>query len=127
MFEAMQSGAGTMSTTHSHSAESTMDRLASRVAQGGVLTVPEAYRQIAHNIHLLVHVKLVDDTWRGGTRRRFISEIRQLTGAVEGDRPITHLAYQAPTASHPASFFPDAALLDELRQFEGVATTGSRP
>ena len=71
----------TLSTTHSHSAESAMDRLASRVAQGGVLTVPEAYRQIAHNIHLLVHVKLVDDTWRGGQRRRFISEIRQLTGS----------------------------------------------
>ena len=49
MFEAMQAGTGTLSTTHSHSAESTIDRLASRVAQGGVLTVDEAYRQIAHN------------------------------------------------------------------------------
>lgn len=49
MFEAMQAGTGTMSTTHSHSAASTMDRLASRVAQGGVLTIDEAYRQIAHN------------------------------------------------------------------------------
>ena len=127
MFEAMQSGAGTMSTTHSHSAESAMDRLASRVAQGGVLTVPEAYRQIAHNIHLLVHVKLVDDTWRGGQRRRFISEIRQLTGAVEIDRPITHLSYQAGTGNHPGSFFPDAALMNELAEFQGSAATGSRP
>ncbi|GAA3622753.1 CpaF family protein [Microlunatus ginsengisoli] len=50
MFEAMQAGTGTMSTTHSHSAASIMDRLASRVAQGGVLTIDEAYRQIAHNI-----------------------------------------------------------------------------
>ncbi len=37
MFEAMTAGAGTLSTTHSHSAASTIDRLASRVAQGGVL------------------------------------------------------------------------------------------
>ena len=66
MFEAMQAGTGTLSTTHSHSAESTIDRLASRVAQGGVLTIDEAYRQIAHNIHLLVHVRLQDDTWKGG-------------------------------------------------------------
>jgi type IV secretory pathway ATPase VirB11/archaellum biosynthesis ATPase len=83
MFEAMQAGTGTLSTTHSHSAESTMDRLASRVAQGGVLTVEEAYRQIAHNIHLFVYVKLVDETWKGGTRRRYISEIRQVSRAIE--------------------------------------------
>ena len=50
MFEAMQAGAGTLRTTHSHSAASTMDRLASRVAQGGVLSVEEALRQIAHHI-----------------------------------------------------------------------------
>ena len=62
-------GTGTLSTTHSHSAESTMDRLASRVAQGGVLSVEEAYRQIAHNIHLFIYVKLVDETWKGGSRR----------------------------------------------------------
>ena len=53
MFEAMTAGAGTLSTTHSHSAASTMDRLASRVAQGGVLSIEEAYRQIAHHIHLM--------------------------------------------------------------------------
>ena len=117
MFEAMQSGAGTMSTTHSHSAASTMDRLASRVAQGGVLSVNEAYRQIAHNIHFLIHVKLQDDSWRGGVRRRYVSEIRQLTGALEGDRPVTHLTYQAATATRPATFFPDPTLLDELVEF----------
>ena len=50
MFEAMQAGTGTLSTTHSHSAASTIDRLASRVAQGGVLSVEEAYRQIAHKL-----------------------------------------------------------------------------
>ena len=65
MFEAMQAGTGTLSTTHSHSAESTMDRLASRVAQGGVLTIDEAYRQIAHNIHLFIYVRLVDETLEG--------------------------------------------------------------
>ena len=66
MFEAMQAGTGTMSTTHSHSADSTIDRLASRVAQGGVLTIDEAYRQVAHNIALFIYVRLVDETWKGG-------------------------------------------------------------
>lgn len=119
MFEAMQSGAGTLSTTHSHSASSTMDRLASRAAQGGVLTVDEAYRQIAHNIHLFVHVRLVDDTWAGGTRRRMVSEVREVTGALENGRPVTHLTYHAPSGpSMPAVFDPapeSLAVLDRFR------------
>lgn len=118
MFEAMQAGTGTLSTTHSHSAESAMDRLASRVAQGGVLTVEEAYRQIAHNIHLFIYVKLVDETWKGGTRRRYISEIRQVTRAIEHGRPVTHLTYHATgTGSQQAGFFPDADFEAELLPF----------
>lgn len=119
MFEAMQAGAGSLSTTHSHSASSTMDRLASRVAQGGVVSIDEAYRQIAHNIHLLVHVKLVDDTWRGGVRRRHVSEVRLLTGGIEAGRPVTHLLYEAATQNRPAVWHPDATLTDELAEFAG--------
>ncbi|MFZ1409835.1 MAG: CpaF/VirB11 family protein [Micropruina sp.] len=119
MFEAMQAGAGTLSTTHSHSAASTMDRLASRVAQGGVLTVDEAYRQVAHNIHLLIHVQLNDATWRGGRRSRRIGEIRQLTGGMEAGRPITHLVYQAPTEVSPELFHADPEFMTELAAFEG--------
>jgi pilus assembly protein CpaF len=118
MFEAMQAGTGTLSTTHSHSAESTIDRLASRVAQGGVLTVDEAYRQIAHNIHLFIYVRLVDETWRGGTRRRYVSEIRQVTRSIENSRPVTHLTYSASgTGTQSAGFFPDADFEAELLPF----------
>ncbi|MGV8907346.1 MAG: CpaF family protein [Propionicimonas sp.] len=116
MFEAMTSGAGTLSTTHSHSAASTMDRLASRVAQGGVLSIEEAYRQIAHHIHLLIHVRLVDDTWRGGRRTRAVAEIRQLTGGLEVGRPVTHLCYHS-GADEVGRFSPDAVLLSELAPF----------
>ena len=114
MFEAMQAGAGTLSTTHSHSATSTIDRLAARVAQGGVLSVEEAMRQIAHNINRIVHVMLQDDTWRGGVRKRFVSEVRQLTGSVENGRPTTHLIYRA---GPPALFQPEASMMAELAQF----------
>ena len=118
MFEAMQAGTGTLSTTHSHSAGSTIDRLASRVAQGGVLTIDEAYRQIAHNISLFVFVKLVDDTWRGGGRRRYVAEIRQATGALENGRPVTHLTYSASgSRTSPAGFTPDADFEAELLPF----------
>ncbi|HSU36288.1 MAG TPA: CpaF/VirB11 family protein [Propionibacteriaceae bacterium] len=118
MFEAMQAGTGTLSTTHSHSADSTIDRLASRVAQGGVLTVDEAYRQIAHNIHLFIYVRLLDETWKGGGRRRYVSEIRQVTRAIENGRPVTHLTFHATgTPGQPAGFFPDADFEAELLPF----------
>ncbi|MFT3888456.1 MAG: CpaF/VirB11 family protein [Arachnia sp.] len=118
MFEAMQAGAGTLSTTHSHSAASTIDRLAARVAQGRVLSIDDAMRQIAHHIDFVVHVTLQDDAWRGGARRRFVSEVRQLTGAIEADRPSTHLVYRAATATQPELFQPDAAMAAELAPFE---------
>ncbi len=89
-----------------------MDRLASRVAQGGVLGMEEAYRQIAHNIDLLVHVSLVDASWRGGGRTRRVSEVRQLTGAIEGGRPSTHLVYAAGPGG--SWFQPDADFMAEL-------------
>ncbi|MCL2783626.1 MAG: CpaF/VirB11 family protein, partial [Propionibacteriaceae bacterium] len=117
MFEAMQAGAGTMSTTHAHSAASTIDRLASRVAQGGVLGVDEAYRQIAYNLGLIIHVRLVDDTWRGGVRRRFIDEILHVTGGVENGRPVTTRVYQADSQGQSASFVPSADLAEQLRPF----------
>lgn len=120
MFDAMNSGTGAMATTHSHSAASTMDRLASRVAYGGVVSIEEAYRQIAHNLHLLIHVRLQDDTWRGGVRRRYVSEIRSLTGALEGGRPVTHLVYDAGAAGRDEVFHPDPQLVDELMEFDGV-------
>ncbi len=125
MFEAMTTGAGTLSTTHSHSARSTIDRLASRVAQGGVLTVEEAMRQIAHNIHFIVHVTLEDNSWRGGLRRRYVSEVRQLTGAIENGRPTTHLVYRAATPSDGELFQPEAEMAAELSRFD-VGVTWNR-
>jgi len=89
---------------------------------GGVMTIEEAYRQIAHNITFLVHVTLVDDTWRGGTRTRHITEIRQLTGALENGRPVTHLTYAAPTPTSPGVFHPDPTLVAELSHYEPEVT-----
>ena len=81
-------------------------------------TIDEAYRQIAHNIHLFIYVKLVDETWKGGTRRRYVSEIRQVTRAIEHGRPVTHLTYHATgTGSQSAGFFPDADFEAELLPF----------
>lgn len=124
MFEAMQSGAGTLSTTHSHSSASTIDRLAARVAQGRVMSLDDAFRQIAHHMDFIVHVTLQDDAWRGGARRRFVSEVRQLTGSVEAGRPSTHLVYRAGSATQPELFQPEARMSAELAQFDRAAQWG---
>lgn len=121
MFEAMQAGAGALSTTHSHSASSTMDRLASRVAQGGTLSVDEAYRQIAHNVDFLIHVALIDETWRGGGRNRYVAEIRQLTGGIENNRPVTHLTYLAQSDGiNQPGFRPDPRMVSELLPYDST-------
>ncbi len=101
LIEAMQSGAGSLGTTHAHSALSTIDRLAARIAQGRVLTIDEAYRQIAFHIGFIVHIRLDDDTWRGGGRRRHVTEVLQLTGGIENGRPVTHPVYRATDPSLP--------------------------
>ena len=106
-----------MFTTHSHSAVFTIDRLVARVAQGGVFIVDEVYRQIALHIGLIVHVDLVDDTWRGGVRIRRVSQVLALTGGVEGKRPIVHVVYQAATAAAPERFQPEATMVAELAPF----------
>ena len=80
--------------------------------------VDEAMRQIAHHISLIVHVVLRDDTWRGGIRRRFVSEVRQLTGSMEAGRPTTHLLYQAAPDGTPTLFDPSAELMTELAEFQ---------
>ncbi|QXT62769.1 hypothetical protein [Tessaracoccus palaemonis] len=117
-------GAGTLSTTHSHSASSTIDRLASRVAQGRVLSIDDAMRQIAHHIDFIVHVTLRDEAWRGGVRSRFVSEVRQLTGAIESGRPSTHLVYRKATETSSEVFAPEAAMSAELAPFMRAGSWG---
>src|SRR5829696_3236798 len=104
--------------THLQRGRENILALQARVAQGGVLTIEEAYRQIAHNIHLFIYVKLVDETWKGGSRRRFISEVRQVTRAIESGRPVTHLTYSSSDGpGQAAGFYPDADFEAELLPF----------
>ena len=108
---------------------------AARVAHGGVVGLGEAYRLLAHNVDLLVHIRLDDDTWRGGTRRRYLSEIRQLTGAMENERPTSHLTYTTDAEGRPLSFHPDLAFWAELAPYDhawsgeaaAAAPAGSTP
>lgn len=122
MMEAMQIGVGTLSTTHSKSAHSIADRLAARAAQTGRLSIEEAYIQIGLNIDLFVYVHLVDDTWRGGTRFRVISEILHVKPG-DSVRPSSTTIYSTdPSTFAPAAFTPEGELVAELARYDHPMT-----
>jgi hypothetical protein len=47
-----------------------------------------------------------------------VAEIRQLTGGLEGGRPVTHLCYRSMDGAE--EFTPDAGLLAELAPFRSA-------
>ena len=87
MFQAMQTGAGSMSTTHASSARGAIDRLVTCALEAGPhITMDYAYLQVAAHIDLIVHVAKIEDVAERGGPRRFVSEVIEL-GRGEGVRP----------------------------------------
>ena len=120
MFQAMQAGAGSMSTIHAQHAEAIIERLVTAAAQQGVLTQDDAYRQIAININLLVFIGTRDRRGEGGKLERFIDEIIEIDGFSEtsdGSKsplPAKNPIYQRRNQGSPV-FHPSPRLLEALR------------
>ena len=84
MFKAMQSGAGSLSTTHAKDARDTIERLITCVLS---VHTNEAYaaRLVAQHVDLIVHLTATADP-ATGRLRRVVSEVIEVdTG--EGNRP----------------------------------------
>ncbi|MGB4867349.1 MAG: ATPase, T2SS/T4P/T4SS family [Hyphomicrobium sp.] len=78
MFKAMQSGSGSLSTTHAGSAADAIDKLITCALEAGPhITEAYAQRAVARHINLIVHMALVDVEDADGVsrRRRYVSEI----------------------------------------------------
>ncbi|MDR0849624.1 MAG: Flp pilus assembly complex ATPase component TadA [Propionibacteriaceae bacterium] len=78
MLKAMQSGSGSLSTTHANSAEGAIRKLITCAMEAGPhVTAGYATRAIAEDIDLLVHLTMNVDTGEDGqtVRRRRVSEI----------------------------------------------------
>lgn len=98
MFQAMQVGAGSLSTIHAHSALNIIERIAVAAGMGSTgLTIDDAYRQITTNIHLLVFIGTRDNRSTGGTFDRWIEEIRAIEGFTENSlsMPASDAIYRA--------------------------------
>ena len=78
MLKAMQSGSGSLSTTHAHSAEAAIRKLITCAMEAGPhVTSAYATRAVAEDIDFIVHMEMVTDRLpRGGFRRhRWVKEI----------------------------------------------------
>ncbi|MFW6204459.1 MAG: CpaF family protein [Actinomycetota bacterium] len=77
MFQAMQSGAGSLSTLHARDARGAVERLVTLALEGSGGGAEHAYRQVAHHIDVMVHITMRDVRGSDGVRqrRRFVSEV----------------------------------------------------
>ncbi len=77
MIEAMQSGTGSLSTTHAESAERAVSKLVTCAMKAGShVTEQYATRAIAESLNIVVHVdSRVEHTGRGSIKRRWTSQI----------------------------------------------------
>lgn len=126
MFQAMQSGAGSLSTIHAQHAEATIERLVTAAALGGVMTQVDAYRQIAVNINLIVHLGAVDERSQGGKYRRFVNEITEIDGFADtadgtSFMPATNSIYQVTDPHRPL----DLTMSDHMKN--ALAAHGWKP
>ena len=88
MFKAMQSGAGSLSTIHAHSARASIERLVTCAMEAGHRVSAEfAYRQIAQHVDLVVHVEC--RTSPDSRRHRLVTEIIALEPGERGLPAIT--------------------------------------
>jgi pilus assembly protein CpaF len=77
MFQAMQAGAGSLSTLHARDARGAAERLVTLALDGSPGGADHAYRQVAHHIDVIVHIAMRDIRGPDGAghRRRFVSEV----------------------------------------------------
>jgi len=87
LIKAAQAGAGTLSTTHAHSARAAIERLVTCALEAGPhITQDYAYLQIASHVDLIVQLGVDDQTPHGGRKHRYVSEVIEV-GRGEGGRP----------------------------------------
>ncbi len=90
MFKAMQAGAGSMSTTHAHSARAAIERLVTCAMEAGPhVTDTYAYRQVSSHINLIVQTAMrTRGDHRHPARTRYVTEVIAVEPG-ENNRPAT--------------------------------------
>ena len=106
MFKCMQSGSGSMSTTHARSAEGAIRKLVTCATQEGAnITREYALNVIAEDIDVIVQLQVesipqADGTWR---KRRWVSEIIAVEPGEDAKGYATTTIFAAQPGSHRAT------------------------
>ncbi|MCA0308818.1 MAG: Flp pilus assembly complex ATPase component TadA [Actinobacteria bacterium] len=111
MIKAMESGSGSLSTTHAASAADAMDKLVTCCMEAGRHVSSElAARKLGRAIDLVVHIRLDNTTDADGTkhRRRTVSEIVAVgQGEAELGYALTQVFSPVPNAPATPTLLPD--------------------
>lgn len=127
MFQAMQAGAGSLSTLHANSPADAIERLAGLTLKALGTSDAYAYRQIAQHIGLIVQIAKERDPDDGTIARR-VTRIAQVQPGERGPdgfmRPIAADIFRSPGPGMPAapSALPAGGLLEllELHGFDAA-------
>jgi Flp pilus assembly CpaF family ATPase len=95
MFEAMQGGAGSLSTTHAHSGRAAIERLVTLSTKLGAPT-DFAYRQVAEHIDLIVQIALDTQSGANPRRDRHVCEIVAVEPGENGQPAVTDVYKPGP-------------------------------
>lgn len=129
MFKAMQSGAGSMSTTHAHRGRAAIERLVTCALDAGPhVTQDYAYRQVSEHIDIIVQITLeTSGTRERPVRCRFVSEILAVEPGENGRPATTAVWKRDPRTGRAVTGILPSHLAEELEnhgfsraQFEGV-------
>jgi len=124
MFQAMQSGTGTMSSIHSPNASQVPIRLADVVAQGRIYGIAEARRQVALSVDIVVFIRRRDTN---GTRKRFVEAIDLMEPGEDGLPSPTEL-YRANTWTGETILFTPGQLATDLEHlYRGLDRLADHP
>ena len=125
MFEAMQAGAGSLSTTHAYAARAAIQRLAGLALKGGSHLKEYALTEIAEHIDLIVQIRLQDTTTDHGNadsgdvvgvRERFVSEVIALRPGDDGHPAVTDV-YKPGANGRAVAHLIENDFAEELRRY----------
>ena len=129
MFQAMQSGAGSMSTTHAPHGRAAIERLVTCAMEAGAPT-DFAYRQVADHINLIVQLRRDTTTTPDGrrVRTRFISEVLHLSPGEDGRPAANPIWSPDPITRRATPHVLVSSVVDELARhgFDPTGFDGNR-
>jgi Flp pilus assembly CpaF family ATPase len=94
MFDAMNTMRGSMCTLHVRHPDGVLLRLAELLMRYGAAdTLTGAWLTIVNALDYIVYIDMINETYRGGQRHRFVSHVIEIDGLGDGATPSTQTIF----------------------------------